>query len=144
MWKEFKEFATRGNVLDMAVGVIIGDAFGKIVTSLVNDMIMPPIGLLISKVDFAQVCFDLQHQRFTTLATAKAEEATTINIGAFLNNVIDFIIVAFAIFLVIRSINRLNKPAPAPPAPATKDCPYCCSAIAAKATSCPSCTATLS
>ena len=146
MWKEFKEFAMRGNVLDMAVGVVIGGAFGKIVTSLVNDIIMPPIGLLVSKVDFAQVCFDLRRFSFTTLDAAKTAGATTINIGAFINVVINFIIVAFSIFLFVQLIQRLKQktlppPAPAAPAaPTTKLCPFCCSPVPIGACRCPFCT----
>jgi len=148
MWKEFKEFAMRGNVIDMAVGVIIGGAFGKIVTSLVNDIIMPPIGLLVSKVDFAQVCFDLPHHRFTTLAAAKAIGAPTVNIGAFINTFIDFIIVAFVIFMSIQFIQRLRKRAfpeapPAAPLPTTRSCPFCCSQIPLKAIKCPFCTSSV-
>jgi large conductance mechanosensitive channel len=152
MWKEFKEFAMRGNVLDMAVGVIIGGAFGKIVTSLVNDMIMPPLGLLISKVDFSQVCFDIQQHSFTTLAKAKAAGATTINLGAFFNTMLDFLIVAFVIFMLVQFVQRIkNKtffaappPAPsAPPAPTTKACPFCCSQIPLAAVRCPFCTSAL-
>ena len=146
MWKEFKEFAMRGNVLDMAVGVVIGGAFGKIVTSLVNDIIMPPIGLLVSKVDFAQVCFDLRRFSFTTLDAAKTAGATTINIGAFINVVINFIIVAFSIFLFVQLVQRLKQktlpqPEPAAPAaPTTKLCPFCCSQVPIKACRCPFCT----
>ena len=146
MWKEFKEFAMRGNVLDMAVGVVIGGAFGKIVTSLVNDIIMPPIGLLVSKVDFAQVCFDLRHGCFTTLDAAKTVGATTVNIGAFINVVINFIIVAFAIFMFVQLVQRLKQKAlaqPAPSAPTTKSCPFCCSKVPLGALRCPFCTSSL-
>lgn len=149
MWKEFKEFAMRGNVLDMAVGVIVGGAFGKIVTSLVNDILMPPIGLLVSKVDFAKVCFDLQHHSFTTLDIAKAIGATTVNIGAFITTVIDFIIVAFVIFLFVQFFQRLKQrafsltPPPTSAAPMTKACPFCCSRIPLGAVRCPFCTSAL-
>ena len=149
MLKEFREFAIRGNVIDMAVGVIIGGAFGKIVTSLVNDILMPPLGLLVSKVNFAALCFDLNTRRFTTLEIAKAAGATTINIGLFINTVIDFIIQAFVIFMMIQFIQRLRQqtllaaPVPAPAQPATKTCPFCCSTIAIKAIRCPQCTADL-
>jgi large conductance mechanosensitive channel len=139
MLKEFKEFAMRGNVLDMAVGIIVGAAFGKIITSLVSDVLMPPIGLLLGKVDFSTLFLNISGKSFPTLAEAKAAGAATINYGLFLNTVIDFVIVAFVIFLLVRQINRWNKPAPAP-APATKDCPYCCSAVPVKATRCPNCT----
>ena len=139
MLKEFKEFAMRGNVLDMAVGIIIGAAFGRIVTSLVNDILMPPIGLLLGKVDFSTLFVNISGTHYDTLAQAKAAGAATINYGLFLNTTIDFVIVAFVIFLIVRQINRWNKPAPAA-APATKDCPYCYSAIPVKATRCPNCT----
>ena len=139
MFKEFKEFAMRGNVLDMAVGIIIGAAFGRIITSLVSDVIMPPIGLLLGKVDFSGLFLNISGKSYDTLAAAKAAGAATINYGTFLNTVIDFVIVAFVIFLLVRQINRWNKPAPAA-APTTKECPYCVSAIPIKATRCPNCT----
>ncbi|HXX45484.1 MAG TPA: large-conductance mechanosensitive channel protein MscL [Candidatus Acidoferrales bacterium] len=139
MFKEFKEFAMRGNVVDMAVGIIIGAAFGRIITSLVNDIIIPPIGLLLGKVDFSGLFLNISGKSYDTLAAAKAAGAATINYGAFLNTVIDFIIVAFAIFLMVRQINRWNKPAPTA-APTTKECPYCVSTIPIKATRCPNCT----
>ena len=121
----------RGNVIDMAVGIIIGAAFGKIVDSLVKDILMPPLGMLLGKVDFS----DLK------IALGTEADAATINYGAFINNVISFIIVAFCIFVLIKAINKLNKPAPAPAAaPTTKKCPYCCSEIALEATRCPHCT----
>jgi large conductance mechanosensitive channel len=142
MFKEFKEFAMRGNVLDMAVGIIIGAAFGRIITSLVNDVLMPPIGLLLGKVDFSSLFLNISGKSFATLAEAKAAGAATINYGMFLNTVIDFVIVALVIFLVVRQINRWNKPAPAP-VPSTKDCPYCVSAIPVRATRCPNCTSEL-
>lgn len=142
MLKEFKEFAMRGNVLDMAIGIIIGAAFGKIITSLVSDVLMPPIGLLLGKVDFSGLFLNISGKSYATLAEAKAAGAATVNYGMFLNTVIDFLIVAFVIFLLVRQINRWNKPAPAS-APATKDCPYCCSAVPVKATRCPSCTSEL-
>jgi len=139
MFKEFKEFAMRGNVLDMAVGIIVGAAFGRIITSLVSDVIMPPIGLLLGKVDFSGLFLNISGKSYDTLAAAKAAGAATINYGTFLNTVIDFVIVAFVIFLLVRQINRWNKPAPAA-APTTKECPYCVSAIPIKATRCPNCT----
>jgi large conductance mechanosensitive channel len=139
MFKEFKEFAMRGNVLDMAVGIIIGAAFGRIITSLVSDIIMPPIGLLLGKVDFSGLFLNISGKSYDTLAAAKAAGAATVNYGAFLNTVIDFVIVAFVIFLIVRQINRWSKPLPAA-APMTKDCPYCVSTIPIKATRCPNCT----
>jgi len=142
MFKEFKEFAMRGNVVDMAVGIIIGAAFGRIVTSLVNDVIMPPIGKVLGKVDFSNLFISLSGQEYPTVAAAKAAGVATINYGIFVNTVIDFLIVAFAIFLIVRQINRWSRPAPAA-APATKECPYCFSQIPIKATRCPNCTSQL-
>jgi large conductance mechanosensitive channel len=144
MWKEFKEFIMRGNVLDMAVGIIIGAAFGKIVTSFVNDVLMPPLGLLMGKVDFSNLFLTLSGQSFATLEEAKKAGAVTLRYGLFINTIIDFLIVAFAIFLVIKQVNRLNRqPEPAPAAPATKECPFCLSVIPIKATRCPQCTSEL-
>jgi large conductance mechanosensitive channel len=144
MLREFKEFAMRGNVIDMAVGVIIGAAFGKIVTSLTNDILMPPIGLLLGKVDFSSLYLNLSGTAYPSLAEAKKAGAATINYGAFINTVIDFVIVAFVIFLLIRQINRFLAPAPTPPAePTSKDCPYCLSQIPTKATRCAHCTSQL-
>jgi large conductance mechanosensitive channel len=142
MLKEFKEFAMRGNVLDMAVGIIIGAAFGKIVTSLVNDILMPPFGLILGKMDFSNLFLNISGTTYPSLAAAKAAGAATVNYGIFINNVIDFLIVAFVIFLLVRQVNKWNKPAPAA-APTTKDCPYCASAIPLKATRCPLCTSEL-
>ena len=142
MLKEFKEFALRGNVIDLAVGVIIGGAFGKIITSLVSDIIMPPIGMLLGKVNFAELFIDLSGQGFPSLAAAKDAGAATINYGLFLNTILDFLIVAFVIFQVIRQMNRMKKPAPIP-APSTKKCPHCVSEISIKATRCPFCTSEL-
>ncbi|MGC2332998.1 MAG: large-conductance mechanosensitive channel protein MscL [Candidatus Acidiferrales bacterium] len=142
MWKEFKAFAMRGNVLDMAVGIIIGAAFGRIITSLVSDILMPPIGLILGKVDFSSLFLNISGKSYATLAAAKAANAATINYGLFLNTLIDFVIVAFVIFLLVRQVNRWNKPAPASE-PTTKDCPYCVSAIPIKATRCPNCTSEL-
>jgi large conductance mechanosensitive channel len=139
MLKEFKEFAMKGNVLDLAVGFIIGAAFGKIVTSLVSDIIMPPIGLILGKVDFSSLFLSLSGKSYSSLAEAKAAGAATLNYGIFLNNIVDFLIVAFAVFLLVRMVNRWNKPAPAA-APSTKECPYCASTIPLKATRCPNCT----
>jgi large conductance mechanosensitive channel len=139
MFKEFKEFALRGNVVDMAVGIIIGAAFGKIINSFVTDVLMPPIGLLLGKVDFSNLFLNLSGKPYDSLATAKAAGAATINYGLFLNTMIDFTIVAFAIFLLIRQINRLKRQ----PEKTTKECPYCLSRIPPKATRCPSCTSEL-
>ena len=136
MLKEFKEFAMRGSVVDLAVGVILGVAFGKIITSLVNDVIMPPIGLALGKVAFGNLFIDLSGQRHATLAEAKAVGAATINYGAFLNTLIEFLIISFVLFLVIRQINRLRAPAPL----TTRECPRCASQIPLKATRCPNCT----
>ena len=138
MLKEFKEFATRGNAVDMAVGIIIGTAFGRIITSLVTDILMPPIGLVLGKVDFSDLFLNLSGKPYDTLAAAKAAGAATINYGVFLNAVIDFLIGAFVIFLLVRQINRWNKPAPS--AATTKECPYCFSTIPVQATRCPNCT----
>ena len=140
--KEFREFAMRGNVLDMAIGIIIGTAFGKIITSLVNDILMPPIGVLMGKVDFTNLFVNLSPQKYQRLADAKAAGAATINYGLFLNTIIDFIIVAFVIFLLIRQVNRFKKKEE-PAAPVTKDCPYCLSAVPVKATRCSHCTSEL-
>jgi large conductance mechanosensitive channel len=143
MFKDFKEFVMRGNVLDMAVGIVIGASFGGIVTSFVNDVMMPPIGLLLGRVDFSNLFINLTGRHYDSVAAAKAAGAATLNYGVFLNTVINFLIVAFAIFLLVRQVNRLRaKPAPAP-APPTKSCPYCCSAIALAATRCPQCTSEL-
>ena len=142
MLKEFKAFAMRGNVLDMAVGIIIGAAFGKIITSFVGDLLMPPLGLLLGKVDFSSLFISLSGQ-YPSLAAARAAGAPTLNYGVFLNTVLDFLIVAFVIFLLIRQVNRF-MPKPAPPAPAaTKDCPYCLSAVPLTATRCLHCTSDL-
>jgi large conductance mechanosensitive channel len=142
MLKAFREFAVRGNVIDLAVGVIIGAAFGKIVTSLVSDVIMPPIGALIGSVDFKDFFINLSGKEFTTLAEAKAAGAATINYGAFINTCIDFVILAFAIFVMVRWINRL-KSEPPPPSATSKECPFCVSSIPLKATRCPNCTSQL-
>jgi len=149
MFKEFRDFAMRGNVIDLAVGIIIGAAFGKIVSSLVEDVIMPPLGVVLGKVDFSNLFISLTGQHFDSLAQAKAAGAATLNYGIFINNIVNFLIVAFAVFLLIRWINHLTaRLAPtkdqAPPSPTTKDCPYCISSIPLKATRCPHCTATLS
>ena len=142
MWKEFKEFAMKGNVMDMAVGIIIGAAFGKIITSFVNDVLMPPIGLLLGKVDFNNLFITLSDQSFATLEEAKKAGAVTIKYGIFFNTIIDFVLVAFVIFMMIRQINKLKKQ-PEPAVPTTKDCPHCFSVIPIKATRCPNCTSEL-
>jgi large conductance mechanosensitive channel len=142
MLKEFKDFAMRGNVLDLAVGVVIGASFGKIVSSFVTDILMPPIGLLFGKVDFSSLFISLNGKKYATLALAQEAGAPTINYGLFLNNVIDFIIIAFAIFLLIRTINRMQKPAPAAD-PTTKTCPQCATEIPINAKRCPNCTSNL-
>jgi large conductance mechanosensitive channel len=148
MMKEFKAFIMRGNVLDLAVGVIIGGAFGGIVSSLVNDVIMPPVGLALGSVDFRDLFMVLKEGAkaagpYATLAAAKEAGAVTLNYGTFINTVVNFLIIGFSIFLVVRAANKLQKPAEAPPPPATKDCPFCLSAVALKATRCPNCTSEL-
>jgi large conductance mechanosensitive channel len=149
MLKEFKEFAMRGNVVDMAVGIIIGAAFGTIVKSLVSDVIMPPIGLALGNVDFSNLFIILKHGAeiagpYASLADAQAAGAVSLNYGTFINTIISFIIVAFAVFMLIRSINRLKRKEEAPPPePTTKECPHCFSTIPIKATRCPMCTSEL-
>ena len=148
MFKEFKEFAMRGNVVDMAVGIIIGAAFGTIIKSLVSDVIMPPIGLLLGNVDFSNFFIVLKEGSiagpFASLADAQKAGAVTINYGVFINTIISFIIIAFVVFLLIRFINKLKREAEAPPAePTTKECPHCLSTIPIKAARCAYCTAQL-
>lgn len=143
MLKEFKEFAVRGNVIDLAVGVIIGGAFGKIVSSLVDDVLMPPLGLLVGKVDFSNRFINLSDQPYASLAQAKEAGAPTINYGVFLNNVIAFLLVTFAVFLLVKQINRIRRGDEKPAEATTKECPYCLSAIPIKATRCPHCTSDL-
>ncbi|MEK6409222.1 MAG: large conductance mechanosensitive channel protein MscL [Acidobacteriota bacterium] len=142
MLKEFKEFAMRGNVLDLAIGIIIGVAFGKIITSFVSDVLMPPIGLLLGKVDFSNLYINLSGAHYDTLAAAKEAGAATINYGLFLGAVIDFLIVAFVIFLLVKQINRLKRKQVEEP-PAARDCAFCLSSIPIKATRCPHCTSDL-
>ena len=148
MLREFREFAVRGNAVDMAVGIVIGAAFGTIVNSLVQDIIMPPIGLALGNVDFSNIFVVLKEGRvagpYASVAAAKSAGAITINFGVFLNTVISFVIVAFSVFLVVRTVNRLKRQeAPSPSPPATKECTYCFSSIPAKATRCPHCTSEL-
>jgi large conductance mechanosensitive channel len=142
MWKEFKEFIMKGNVVDLAVGIIIGGAFGGIVSSLVNDIIMPPIGLLLGKINFADMYINLSDTAYPTLKAAKEASAATINYGLFINTLINFLIVALVLFLVIKAMNAMRKPAPAA-APSTKECPYCLTKVPLKATRCPACTSEL-
>jgi large conductance mechanosensitive channel len=139
MFKEFKEFAMRGNVLDMAIGIIIGGAFGKIISSLVGDVLMPPIGRLMGNLDFSNLFIALNGHSYDSLKAAKDAGAPTINYGVFINTVIDFIIVAFVIFILVKQMNRLKKEAPAA-APTTRECPYCLTQIPLKATRCTGCT----
>jgi len=143
MLKEFKEFALRGNVLDLAIGVIIGSAFGKIITSLVNDVLMPPFGLLLGKVDFSNLYLNLSGGEYSSLTEAESAGAVTIKYGGFLNTLVDFLIIAFVIFLLIRQINRLQKEEEKPIPPSTRECPYCLTSIPIKATRCPACTSQL-
>jgi large conductance mechanosensitive channel len=142
MLKEFKEFAMRGNMLDMAIGIVIGAAFGKIIASLVDDIIMPPIGLALGNVDFANLFINLSGQAYSSVAAAKAAGAATINYGIFFNTILNFLIIAFVIFLLIRQVNAMQKPKEAP-VPTTKECPFCLSVIAIKATRCAHCIAEL-
>ena len=144
MMQEFKAFIMRGNVVDLAVGVVIGGAFGKIVGSFVEDVLMPPIGLALGNVDFSNLFINLSGKDFPSVAAAKAAGAATLNYGIFFNHVINFLIIAFAIFLLIKQINRMQTPAPAPAAvPTTKDCPHCLSTVPLKATKCAHCTSEL-
>jgi large conductance mechanosensitive channel len=139
MLKEFREFAMKGNVVDMAIGVIIGGAFGKIVSSLVSDVLMPPIGLMMGKVDFSSLFLNLSGTAQPSLAAAKVAGAPTVNYGVFLQTVFDFIIIAFVIFILVKQVNRFKKEPPAGP-PTTKDCPQCLSTIPIKAMKCAHCT----
>lgn len=141
MWNDFKKFAVKGNIIDLAIGVIIGGAFGKIVTSLVNDIIMPLLGALIGRVDFSNKFIDLSGGNYTTLAAAKAAGAATINYGLFINNILDFLIISFSIFIVLRQLYRFKKKEDV--AVTAKKCPYCCTEIALAATRCPHCTSIL-
>ncbi len=143
MLKEFKEFAVRGNVVDMAVGVIIGGAFGKIVSSLVNDVLMPPLGLALGKVDFTSLFISLNGEDFPSLAAAKTAGAPVLAYGTFLQSSFDFLILAFVVFLLVRQVNRLKGHPPAPPEPSTRECPLCFSSVQKKATRCAFCTGEL-
>jgi large conductance mechanosensitive channel len=147
MLKEFREFAIRGNVIDMAVGIIIGGAFGMIVKSMVDDVLMPPIGLLLGNVDFSNLFLVLRDGAtpgpYASIAAAKAAGAVSLNYGLFINTLISFLIVAFSVFLLIRAINQLKREQAAAPPPSSKECPFCCSTIALKATRCAHCTAQL-
>lgn len=142
MLKEFKAFVMKGNVLDLAVGIIIGAAFGKVVTSFVSDILMPPVGLLLGKVDFSNLFISLSGKSFETLVEAKKAGAPTLNYGLFINTTIDFLIVGFAVFLLVKLVSRLQKQDPPPPA-TSKECPYCISSIPTRASRCPFCTSTL-
>jgi large conductance mechanosensitive channel len=141
MWKEFKAFAMKGSVMDMAIGIVIGAAFGQIVSSLVSDIIMPPLGVAMGHIDFNDYFFSLNHESYPTLADAKKAGAAVIAYGHFINTIIDFFIVGFAMFLVVKWFSKLKKPEPA--VPSTKDCPYCASTIPIKASRCPHCTSQL-
>jgi large conductance mechanosensitive channel len=144
MIKEFKEFIMKGNVLDLAIGVIIGSAFGKIVSSLVTDVLMPPFGMLLGKVDFSNLYINLSGGSYTSLTEAQKAGAATLNYGLFLNNIINFLIIALVIFLIVKQVNRLQRPALQPAAePTTKECPYCKTNISFKAIRCPNCTSQL-
>ena len=141
--KDFREFALKGNVIDLAVAVVIGVAFNAVVTSLVNDVIMPPIGLLLGRVDFSELYLNLSGAEYATRAEAQEAGAATVNYGVFIQNIVDFLIIAFVIFLFVQQVNRFMPKPPPPPPATTKDCPYCCSVIALAATRCPSCTSDL-
>lgn len=143
MLKEFREFVARGNVIDLAVAVIIGAAFGKIVTSLVNDIVMPPIGMALGRVDFKNLFVALNRQPYASLADAQKAGAATINYGIFLNTILEFLIIAFVVFLLVRQINRMKRPVPAAPEQPVRDCPFCMTKIPAAATRCPACTSDL-
>ena len=140
MLKEFKEFALKGNVIDLAIGFIIGAAFNKVVQSLVNDIIMPPIGMLTGKMDFSALFVNLSGKQFETLVEAKKAGAATLNYGLFINTLVDFIIMAFVVFLMVKQINRLKREVPIVPAPETKECPFCLSIVPLAAKRCSQCT----
>lgn len=140
MFKEFKEFVLKGNVIDLAVGIIIGAAFNKVVQSLVTDIIMPPIGMLLGKMDLSAMFINLSGKQFETLAEAKKAGAATLNYGLFINTMVDFVIMAFVVFIMVKQINRLKRDAPASPTPETKECPFCLSTVPLTATRCSQCT----
>ena len=142
MLTEFKKFALKGNVMDLAVGVIIGGAFGKIVSTLVADILMPPLGLILGKVDFSNLFFTLSGEKMDTLAKAKEAGAVTLNYGLFINEVVNFALLAFAVFLLVKWINSLREE-PAPADPTERDCPQCVTSISRKASRCPNCTSTV-
>jgi len=148
MWKEFKEFAIKGNAVDMAIGIVIGAAFGKIVDSLVKDIMMPPLGMMLGKIDFSNLFLVLADGKtpgpYPSLTLAQQAGAVTLNVGLFINVIISFLIIAFAVFMLVRGINKLRAQAETPaPTVSTKDCPYCCSQIPPTATRCPHCTSQL-
>ena len=140
MWQEFKQFAARGNVIDLAVGVIIGAAFGKIVSSLVSDIVMPPIGMVLGQVDFKNLYVSLNGQAYASLGDAQKAGAPTLNYGVFLNTIVEFLIVAAVIFLFVRQVNRMMPPPAVAPGEPRRDCPFCASSIPARATRCAFCT----
>jgi large conductance mechanosensitive channel len=143
MLKEFRDFAARGNVIDLAVGIIIGAAFGKIVTSVVNDLIMPPVGMALGQVNFSDLFIALDGAAYASLAAAEAAGAPTLNYGRFLNTIFEFLIVAFAVFLLVKQVNRLKSAPPTAPQEDARDCPFCVSRIPIKATRCPHCTSAI-
>ncbi|WMJ81909.1 large conductance mechanosensitive channel protein MscL [Clostridium sp. MB40-C1] len=143
MFKEFKDFAVKGNVIDLALGVLIGGAFSKIVSSLVNDIVMPILGLFLGKIDFSNLFIVLGDGKFKTIAEAKKAGVATLNYGIFINNIIDFLIIAFSMFIVIKQINKFSKKKDVPNPVTTKNCPYCYSDISIEATRCPHCTSEL-
>src|SRR5450756_1406378 len=148
MWNEFKKFALRSSMIDLAIGIIIGGAVGKVITSFVNDILMPPIGLLLGRVNFTSLYINLSRTKYPTFELAKAAGAPTINVGLFLNTVIDFVLIALVIFFILKAVNRLReitekKIVVAPPTPTTKVCPFCKSEIPIDATRCPHCTSEL-
>lgn len=143
MLKEFKEFALRGNVVDLAIGIVIGSAFGSIVNSFVNDILMPPIGVLLGNANFSQFFINLSRRQYESLDAAQEAGAATINYGVFINTIVNFAIIAFALFLMIRQVNRLQREEEQPSEPTTKECPYCLTEIPIEATRCPNCTSHL-
>jgi large conductance mechanosensitive channel len=140
MFKEFKEFALKGNVIDLAIGIIIGAAFNKVIQSLVNDIIMPPVGMLMGKMDFSALFINLSGKQFETLAEAKKAGAATLNYGLFINTMVDFLIMAFVVFIMVKQINRLKREIPSASPPETKECPFCLSTVPLAAKRCAQCT----